>query len=1567
MGQKVRIPTLGVVEFPENFTEDDIRQKISDYREKVDAEAKAKGQASDWSILERVNKEYDQKFYSLNEAQEFLLEEKKKSIRDSKISKAAEIGLSAIEGPLHFLSWDRHLEVGSQFAGAVARDIFESVSGNDYPLGSMILEGRGWDNLNEFYSSGGMKPFQFGPAARLVAGKEVIDEYQKSRPQYPADLPQGQGGLHPFYQGVSEGIETAGPIASGLVLQRAGLPMPLAYGSAMGVDAYSKTGDPVEASKAAVIGGVVPSIGNAGRNIAGKILAKLSEKAPSLASATTAQKAVESTVSLGSIGVFLEGMNWKAYRKATPEERKNMLWHSIGSLAAFFPMEAGAVVGQPSRTQMILGKKAVPLELASDINKASKGLDALLSSPEGMEAMRKMVDDYVIDSFNPDNIRIKAREKAATPPEVPIIEAKTKKTVVPMKESEAVELKEKGIDPYEMVQGELFDQPVKGKSKSSPQKLESLPSGEMTMPRKIKAPDISGDKPVSIADIRKYLSQSLDIPIRLRVGTEMSSKAGGTYYPKNETIRMKRLNELPVIAHEVGHYLHYILFPGAKDTAMSPKASDFHKKFDHELMKLGAPGKGGSSMTASKPQWYQRGEGVAEFFRYYLTGKEQALAKAPEFTKYFEKQLQHHYPEVWDIVNQARKDTAKYINQPAKAKIESMIDYGQVKKPFTPISERWESLRNKWVDQLRPIERAMENLTELPPELNPYELALNYTGGWRGKVEYSLERRQIDYNGKEIGPSFRQVMEGVESHKDFNTYIVAKRTIELGKRGKRTGIDLRDAKEVVKDLEPQYKEAAEKFYKFHHNELNILEEAGIITAKEKAKMIKDNKFYAPFHRALESEGGMARHGKGFVDLSKGVKSFKGGDQTIISPLETTIKNMYLFRDLAERNRVAKAFVNAVEGTRGGGRVAERVGFKRKQIEVKPDEVEKYLKDMGMEDAGEFSEVLPEFKIWRSYNPTSESQQIVSVWENGKQKFYQIEDADLYRALKMQDSTHASLLGSFWLKGTLTMPTRVLRAGATLTPEFFARNPFRDQVAAGIYSKYGYVPFVDGFKGMLSVLGKDKVYWDWVKAGGRYADFLAGDRKDITKKLSDFSNEPQVMEAMKKWGNPLTTLQKISEVMEISTRVGEFRRAKERGASDVEAANAAKDITLNFSKGGQYGKAYNKLSAFYNAKVQDLNKFALEQKKNPIETNMKAMLYVTTPSLAVWWLGKDDKEIQNLPEWRKNLFWNVNLKPLAEQAGMKMDDDFVFSIPKPFLLGTLYGTSVEKALDYVYKDDPRAVEKFFEDLERHNPLPVHPHKIPFTSGIKEKLGVHFSDDEFTNWDVLPTGLKVWSELATNYDTFRRRSIENLGVRNLPKELRMGPQTSEVARMLGEVTGVSPLNLDHFTRGIFAGLGKHGVDALDYALIRAGLVDVPEPPKKKWRELPFIKAFSRSPYAGNKQIEQFYKGAEKAEQTISAIKQIGPHLGTAQQRNYFNKNKKRIIFYSTPVRGKTMLSFIQKGKKELGEISDSMMLVQKSRELSPEEKTRRLIKLSKDRNDLAEKLVLLLYPPDYEKIK
>lgn len=60
-----------------------------------------------------------------------------------------------------------------------------------------------------------------------------------------------------------------------------------------------------------------------------------------------------------------------------------------------------------------------------------------------------------------------------------------------------------------------------------------------------------------------------------------------------------------------------------------------------------------------------------------------------------------------------------------------------------------------------------------------------------------------------------------------------------------------------------------------------------------------------------------------------------------------------------------------------------------------------------------------------------------------------------------------------------------------------------------------------------------------------------------------------------------------------------------------------------------------------------------------------------------------------------------------------------------------------------------------------------------------------------------------------------------------------ETAKVAARLAEMAfdgemKVSPIKFDNILRGIFGGMAKYGTDAIDWALVKAQVVDVPPAP-------------------------------------------------------------------------------------------------------------------------------------------
>jgi hypothetical protein len=1051
-----------------------------------------------------------------------------------------------------------------------------------------------------------------------------------------------------------------------------------------------------------------------------------------------------------------------------------------------------------------------------------------------------------------------------------------------------------------------------------------------TLPRRIQSPALASPAaPRSLADIRKYLSSALDIPIRLGTRVTGGMKgAFGLYRVKPQTIRMKAINDIPTIAHEIGHDLHHIVFT---DPATGGP-SNFLWGFDGELKPLGR-----RTSPPNAPSELVRMEGVAEFAREYLTDRAAAIAKAPQFTAYFETTLKAQHPEIFQILTKARADLQAYIAAPGWEKAKGMIQWDEpdVKKPWR---DRLEKFYTNWFNELRPIDRAMTKLTELG--LNPMvarevsSLAINYRGGWRGKADHDLRFELTDLNGNRRGKSLHEIVGGIADRQDFETYITLKRAQEKANQGKTTGFEDAladpDTHQKLRDLAPLYETRRQELIKYSEGLLANMEQSGYFAADQLAAMRSANRDYVPFYRIYEAVTGATSGprggGDGMVNTSAGVMKFKGSDLQIASPLESIIKNTYMFRDLAERNRIGRAFVDAVEATTGGGRVAESLLKPMKPSSVTHAEMVAKLKDVGLGvEADNLTKAGVDLgmTIFRAADGVSAKDGTFSIWKDGKQNLYQVGDEALLRSLTLADSTDATLISKMPFFKPAAWITGKLRTGATLSAEFIARNLTRDQITASIFSRNGFVPLFDSARGIFSVFKQDRWYQDWLKSGASHSGLFDSSAKNVDQALREMIKEPTALGTALELIDPrniIKNLTKASSMIEESTRVAEFRRAISTGKSPLEAANDAKDVTLNFSRHGAKGKVVNQLIAFFNAGLQDVDKIARAHIEAPARTATKAFMYITAPSILAWYLGKDDERIQSLPEWRKAYFWNLNLGNPGDADG------FVLSVPKPFLLGSIYGTGAEKALDYIYGKDPNAIWKFGASLMQS--------AVP-GGGLT----------------VLPTAFKPVIENITNYSFFTGRPLVNESQKQLEPGLQFNPQTSEAAKFVGPKIGVSPIMVDNLVRGYLGGLGMTGLDAVDWFMTKTGLASPGTAPAKSWRELPGIRAFFGSPYAPDEYLGRFYKAMDLAEGRLKTFDAYGNRMMTGEQSRYWEANRNALVWYKAQAGDGEVITQLRRLRDQMSDLGKSMVMIQNDRYLDGATKRERLINLKTARDKLA----------------
>ena len=885
---------------------------------------------------------------------------------------------------------------------------------------------------------------------------------------------------------------------------------------------------------------------------------------------------------------------------------------------------------------------------------------------------------------------------------------------------------------------------------------------------------------------------------RVKSGRLGRDNVRGWYNTKTDVIRSGNYGEIPVIMHELGHYVdNYFGF--SKDARFNTEFNGvIQDRFGKAYNKLGMDG--------------IRGEGYAEFFKDYVSDRAKAKREFPEFYNHFTEAIKNE-PELNGITNKLSQLVHEWHRQGGAERIKGSISFeskGKVSQAIDAvkrgetkdvIKKALNDAYTKVVDELNPLKDLVEEVERQTGEKiafddNPYMQAW-LARGWVGKAETLIEHGAPEHGIK----SLKDILKGIgeKEHEEFSAYLVALHDLDLHKNKQKATFDYtEDAAVLGKHAgNERFQKAAVAIYKYQDYMLQMLVKEGMLTAKAYHTMRKMYPHYIPFFRDM-SDAGMQSFlsgGKGFIDVSSPVKRFKGSTRDIIDPLESIVKNTFQFYNAVERNHVGRTFAKLADKN-GVGQIVERVNGNKAATD-------------------------------NTFN----------VWENGEKVTYET-TPELIQTMRMLDKDQSNMVAKI-----LSYPANWLRAGATLSPEFILRNPVRDMIGASIYSKHGFIPVLDTFKGLSLFLKKGELYWEYMKSGAAHAAMVSLDRDYLGGQLRDImSRESKVTKLIK---NPIEVLRAMSEATEMATRLAEFDNAR-KGYTGVsnrlfgkdrkpltarEAALESRDITLDFSRRGSHTKKANQVIAFFNATIQGADKMARAFKEDPRGMTVKTMLYITLPSVLLWYMNKDDERYQELPQWEKDTFWIIPGK------------ENMYRVPKPFEAGVLFGTSFERMLQY------------FDDAKNNR------------KGVGFKgFGDRVVDSLAPSF--MPTAMIPVVEAMTNYSLFRQRNIIPQSQENLPAHLQYGANTSEVAKFVGDKINVSPYIVDNTIRGYgggLAGLGLSGIDAATGAKENNA--------SKKWYETPGLRGFTAAPYQSSNSVQRVYDDYKEQEKLHNEFKLTG----------------------------------------------------------------------------------------------
>ena len=942
-----------------------------------------------------------------------------------------------------------------------------------------------------------------------------------------------------------------------------------------------------------------------------------------------------------------------------------------------------------------------------------------------------------------------------------------------------------------------------------------------------------------------------DIPIR--IGRIAQRGAHGIYKVQSEVIRLRRANDIPVASHEIGHAIHKIFWgedaKGSLDSRpLQPFSAEFEALSEGSLPR-DATDTGQPSLPGSPTSGKRLSEGFAEFVRLYLTQPDAALEKAPEFHAAFETELYSH-PDMRDGLESVRTSIRRYIEQPAQSKVHSMIRSASEKAFGQDFSAT--KLYTSVVDRLNPVLEVVEAMTavsgeKLSTEQHAHKMA-QLVSGWMGKASDYIRYGTMDFSTLEqTGKGLQQIIEPIlrAGRRDaFEDYMASVHALELEAAGKESGFDVDAATQTVSELEGEFQAAAKELYAYQGRMLDYRVQAGLIS-KDVAGRIrasKHNQRYVPFRRVMDEKARQSGSGSGesLVNLSSGLKRIKGSGREIISPLESIMADTLEMVSLADRNRVGQLLVAQAKRTKGSGQWIEPVPPKMRETTFQLAEIKKVLTERGLFVEGMDRATLDGLvSIYRPDLRPSQQENVVSVLVDGKVELYQV-NPDLQRALTPDPKMAGPIIEFF------SAVTRLKRAGATgVNPEFVGTNIIRDAFTAFIQSRNGFIPGLDTVRGLFSVLKQDKFYEEWMRAGGAQSALVSMDRAHLQQNIDDMIATPM------QWvvAHPIDALRIMGELSENATRVGEYRKARLNDKSARTAALDAREVTLDFARhgGSDTIRALNSMTAFFNAGIQGTDKYLRSMKEDPRGTTLRSVIAITIPSMILYALNKDDEEYHEQPSWLKDMFWLIPMKgtPMYEHSPF-------MRIPKPHLPGALFGTSMERTMDWIVQKDSQAFDGFLETLQNAS----IPGQKPFEALPPMPIP-----------DVILPAVEWWA----NKSLFRGGPIVPMSLERLPGRYQAQPWTSEYAKGLSNMAhragiDVSAMKIENAVFGLTAGTGRMAAKLTD-PLLRGG--DEPERPTPTLADRPLARAFAVRPNSGSGQsVERFYERIGKLDKKNNA---------------------------------------------------------------------------------------------------
>ena len=464
----------------------------------------------------------------------------------------------------------------------------------------------------------------------------------------------------------------------------------------------------------------------------------------------------------------------------------------------------------------------------------------------------------------------------------------------------------------------------------------------------------------------------------------------------------------------------------------------------------------------------------------------------------------------------------------------------------------------------------------------------------------------------------------------------------------------------------------------------------------------------------------------------------------------------------------------------------------------------------------------------------------------KAEMYEILDPNLhqmYKSFDMKAARHLSRADSMFSPlalmaeavGTVTRPVaQKLGRFITYTPTFQLKNLFRDTQAAAITSAFsirtknglGFLPLATTSKGWYTATVDSEAYRISYINGLGFAtraetegmldtsiNKLAADNKlnsFYSKQLKQLFGSEGKRGYIRKGADAYVDF--VGKV-EYASRMGEFALAKKAGFDNLGASFAGREVTTDFGMRGS-SSILNSMSRnvmFLNASMQGMYRGARVIGEGTPADRAKAasvlMALVVAPEIYFYYLNKDNKEYQALPDHVKQLNHVVPMGfEKLDERGNPIARDF-FTMPKPYDFG-IFGNIAHSLVKGIDENSTNIGAKYLAQslsllvpVNFIGPIPI------VNTAMEPLLELLMNQDAFTG-----------NSVRKYYDSVK---INDLRLKGGTKEISV--QISNLTKFLKEsvipgsddkvIQGMDPITIDFLLNAYAVGILSYGVDLME----------------------------------------------------------------------------------------------------------------------------------------------------------